>query len=69
MSEFGHISVIDGIMTDFASLLCGVPHGSVLGPIKLCLFPLGLILRHTGYHSHADDSQLYISFRWILWNL
>ena len=25
---------IDGIMSDFASLLCGVPHGSVLGPMK-----------------------------------
>ena len=25
---------IDGIMSDFASLLCGVPQGSVLGPMK-----------------------------------
>ena len=28
---------IDGIMSDFASLLCGVPQGSVLGPMKFCL--------------------------------
>ena len=27
---------IDGIMSDFASLLCGVPQGSVLGPMKFC---------------------------------
>ena len=33
---------IDGIMADFASLLCGVPRGSVLGPMKLCLYLLSL---------------------------
>ena len=33
---------IGGIMSDFASLLFEMPHGSVLGPMKF--FPFGVIL-------------------------
>ena len=59
--------LIDDVMSGAANLVCGVPQGSVLGPLKLCLYllPLGAILRYhsINYHIYDDDTQLYISFK------
>ena len=59
---------IDGILSEFASLLCGVPQGSVLAQMKFCLYllPLGAILRHHNI-GMTPNSTFNLSVR-ILWN-
>jgi len=58
--------VIDGVSSETKTLKCGVPQGSVLGPILFTCYmsPLSDILREfdVKFHLYADDSQIYVSF-------
>ena len=57
------ITQINGTLSEPKSIRCGVPQGSILGPLLFVLYINDLVshVKHCKVHLYADDTVLYFS--------
>ena len=61
LSGRSHNTVINGIMSSSAKSICGIPQGSILGPLLFIMYinDLPLCTTHVKVSMYADDTALY----------